>query len=1269
MARIYGAGGGGCFLGATLVRTPTGAAAIETLQPGDLVVSFDDCGALHHARVLKVHIHDGERVTRYKLWGGETLDATPNHWVLNQFNAFVEIGTLGPDDCLVDENGHLRPIVSSEKHGIGTVYNLTVEGHHTFIAGGIRVHNAGLGLGAISGAGGGGGGKGDGGGTPRTPVTAGDSLNSKQYVQILDLLSEGEIQGLKNGAQSIFIDNTPLQNANGTYNFQNVIIETRNGTQDQPFIPGTFDIEEEISVGTVVEYGLPVVRSITDSNVNAIRITITVPQLQVFTNEGDILGTDIGVIISVNYGGGPVPVISDVISGRTGDIYQRDYLINITGPVIISVARDRPDSTDPKLINAFAWSNYTEIIYAKLSYPNSALVWARIDAEQFSSIPSRSYLIRGIKVRIPNGVTVDQTNGRIIYPVDFVWNGTFASAQWCSDPAWILWDLLTATRYGFGDHILTDAEKVSFNGNASKLDKFAFFAASKYASDLVDDGFNGQEPRFSCNVNIQTAEEAYKLINDMCSVMRVMPYWSTGALTISQDKPADTAYLFTLANVTQEGFSYEGASRKTRPTVCVVSYLDLRSRDIAYEVVEDAEGIAKYGVIKTEISAFACTSRGQAYRIGEWLLYSNRYEGEIISFTASIDAGVLVRPGQIIEVADPVRGTNASNVGGYDNGARRGGRISAATTTAITADDATGLTAAGADLSVIMPDGSVETRSISTIVGNVITVITAFSVTPNVNTVWVYQTSNIQTSTWRVLSVAEQDGSNYAISAIAYNASKYDYIERGTALEQRDITDLNKLPTAPRAPIFSEVLYEESGQVLCKLIISWLASIDDDGRTNAVQYLVRWRRLNGNWEQHYVTTQEYVIYDTTPGNYEVLIYGVNTGLRPSAEPARLDVSARGKLIEPTNVQNLTLEQISTNSARLRWDATTDLDVKVGGRVHIRHTSITDGTGSWGGSQDLIPAVPGYSTEAIVPMVEGEYIVKFEDSSGKQSIGEASVVVDLPDPLSALPVIDRREDTTVPPFLGESTNLFYSAAYQALTFGGTGLFDTISNFDLLANLDYYGDIATAGTYVFNEILDLGAKYSLDIRRHLVGGGFYPSDLIDARTDLIDTWTNFESAAAGQANSKICVRTTADDPAGTPTWSDYQEFGNGTFTARAFQFKLDASMSDPAQAYACFELGYKASFQRRIESSVVAEQSGAGTNNVTFDNPFWTGSSVLGGVNSILPSIGITAQNLQSGDYFNVTNVNSSGFEVTFRNSSGTAVDRLFAWSAVGYGKGA
>jgi predicted phage tail protein len=250
----------------------------------------------------------------------------------------------------------------------------------------------------------------------------------------------------------------------------------------------------------------------------------------------------------------------------------------------------------------------------------------------------------------------------------------------------------------------------------------------------------------------------------MCSVFRAMPYWAVGSLTVSQDKPVDPAYLFTLANVTEEGFSYSGSSLKTRPNVAVVSYrfdpsTSKYKRDITYEVVEDAEAIAKYGVVKTELSAFACTSRGQAHRIGEWLLYSERYEGETVTFATSMDAGVIVRPGQVISIADPVKA-----------GARRGGRISSATTTAITVDDATGLTTPGT-ISAVMPAGTVELRTVQSIVGNVITVTSAFHCTRRSTAYGCIETTNIQTSTWRVLGIAEQDGSKYAITALSYNAA------------------------------------------------------------------------------------------------------------------------------------------------------------------------------------------------------------------------------------------------------------------------------------------------------------------------------------------------------------------------------------------------------------------------------------------------------------------------------------------------------------------
>ena len=750
----------------------------------------------------------------------------------------------------------------------------------------------------IAGSGGFGG---KGGGQTYKATTARDGLDSGQYAKIIDLISEGEIQGLKDGYKSIFINNTPLQNADNSYNFQNVSVYTTNGTQNQASIPISNEVESEIGVNTPVLNSLPIVKSITKSNVDAARITISIPQLQSIGDKGDINGTSVQLQIAVQYaGGGFTTVVDDTISGRTGDLYQKDYIVNFTGakPVDIRVTRVTADSADPRLTNAFSWASYTEITYAKLRYPNSALVGLRIDAEQFNNIPSRTYLVRGIKVLIPSNATVDPVNGRLIYAG--IWNGTFGAAAWTTDPCWILWDLLVSTRYGFGDHI-----------QATSLDKWSFYSASQYASALVSDGFGGQEPRFSCNVNIQTQEEAFKLINDLVSVFRAQAYWSTGSLTVTQDKPSDAAYLFTLANVTEGGFSYQNSSKKTRPTVAVVSYLDLSTREIGYEAVEDNPAIAKYGVITTQVSAFACTSRGQASRIGKWLLFAENYESETVAFTASIEAGVVVRPGQIIEIADPMRA-----------GSRRGGRISSATTTVITVDDATGLTTANSPtLSVILSDGTVQSRAVLSIIGKAITVTAAFSSAPLTNSIWVFESTDLQTSTWRVLGVAEQEQSQYAVTAIAYNSSKYAYIEDGAPLQTRDTSNLNEIPDEPTNLQFTEALYSYQSQIRAKVIASWKPVVGVN------QYEVRWRKDFDNWTITRQPSVDFEILDITPGLFEFKIYSLNAAGKPSITALEGSIQALGKTAPPSDVVTFSATLDPDVGVTLNWNPITDLDLQ------------------------------------------------------------------------------------------------------------------------------------------------------------------------------------------------------------------------------------------------------------------------------------------------------------------------------------------------------
>ena len=831
-----GLGGGGCFLGDTLVRTPSGNQRIDTLSQGDLVISFDDCGNFYEATVLKVHVHENEPVVRYLLWGGTHLDATPNHWVLNQFNAFVAIGTLGEDDCLVDENGHLRPIVSRAALPLGTVYNLTVEGHHTFLAGGIRVHNAGLGPGFTSGAGG--KKKSKGGGGSYTPTTSADSLNSAAFVKIIDLLGEGEIEGFPSARnftrdspeyntallKDVFFDKTPVLRASANtaapaatdFNFRNVTLTPRYGTGNQTYIPGFDQARNEKSVGVTVAADAPVTRTITDSDVDRVRITLTFSSLQEFKDNGDIVGSSVNYQIQVAYTGGTFATVVDfTLTGRTGDAYQREQSISISGafPVQVRVVRVTPDATDPKIQNTFAWSSYTEITNAKLAYPYSALVGIEVNAKDFSSIPLRSYRVRGLRIRLPSNATVDYENGRVIY--SGIWDGTFGAAEWCSDPAWCLWDLLTNCRYGF-------------NCAARDLDKFSFYQASVYCNELVDNGLGGQEPRFSCNVSIQNITEAYKLINDMCSVFRAMPYWSVGSIMIAQDRPTDPVYLFNQTNVTEEGFQYTGSSLKTRHTVAIVGYLDLENQEVAYESVEDLEGIARYGVVTAEITAFACTSRSQAYRLGEWLLYTEQYENETVTFKASMDAGINVRPGMVIAISDPTR-----------SGVRRGGRIAAASSTYILIDEvaATNLPLGGSPtILVALTDGTVATKTVTSVSGDRINISGSFDVPPLAGGVFIYNDNSMSSTTWRVLGVQEQNGTEYSINAVSYNSSKYDYIERGRSLVRKTYPPLSvPTPTEPINASTTLAAYEADGQLQNKLLIDW------QGDPTAVEYEVRYR--------------------------------------------------------------------------------------------------------------------------------------------------------------------------------------------------------------------------------------------------------------------------------------------------------------------------------------------------------------------------------------------------------------------------------------------
>ena len=1106
------------------------------------------------------------------------------------------------------------------------------------------------------------------------------ALSSKQFNTIVELLGEGEIEGSATASKAGITDKTSTAyfNAfkkdiflNGTqvlqeaasntapqdsdFNFKDVGFDFRVGTSNQTFIEGISNIETESVIGTTVTTTNPVTHTVTQSNINAVRVTLRFPSMQKFEDNGDINGVEVNLLIkTIENDGTTTTVINDTVEGRSTNAYFRDYLVKLSSttsfPVAIRVERVTADSTDAKLINAFQFNAATNIIFEQNAYPDTAHVALRFNAEQFPRIPKRVYRIRGRKVKIPHNATVNLQTGAITYAGTF--NGSFkGTKEWTTDPAWILYDLLIDTRAGCSIP-------------ESNLDKFSFKTVSEYCGESVDAG-NGDgstEPRFSCNVNITQQQEAYTLINSLCSVMRVMPFYSAGGIAISQDAPKTTSYLFTNANVTEQGFVYAGSSLKTRHTVINVSYFDMTTQEVDIETVEaDAATQTKYGVVVKNIKAFATTSRNQARRLGRWFLYNEQNAGESCSFATTAAAGVLVRCGDVIEISDRLKA-----------GARRGGLLKSVTNTSTVVLDNTNNTdipslGDNPTLSVILPDGTLQERTISAISDATITVSSAFTTAPNQHAPYILETPTLQTTTWRVISVKENEDKSFTITALSHNSGKYAFVEDGTALPTRNITTLTEVKGPPEGLSATEKIVIINGTAVPKIILDW------QPQSGISKYQVQYRANNGDFKTIESPSSNAEIFNTDVGTYDFRVFSFNALGQPSRTAAELTFEAVGKTAPPANITGLTYEPLTDKLARLRWNPPTEADVIAGGKIFIRHTPDTTGNGTFSNATDLVTAVSGNTSSAEIPILAGEVIVRAQDDGGRFSTGETSVIIDPPDPQPALITQTRREDQDNPKFQGTKFNTTFDSVSNSLTLTGVGLFDTITNFDNETSIDFVGGVSPSGTYSFGgtaggTFLDLGGVFALDLKKHMKSQAIFPNDLLDNR-GLIDSLQDFDGTDSVDVNAILEVNVTDDDPSsGGANYKGFQTFANGNFKGRGFKFRTTLTSNDTAQTIQVTELGYTASLQRRTEQNATAIASGAGAKSVTFDHPFFVGTNSLLGANSHLPSVGITALNMASGDIFELTNVSSTGFTVHFKNSSGSSINRNFNFTAVGFGKG-
>jgi predicted phage tail protein len=687
---------------------------------------------------------------------------------------------------------------------------------------------------------------GGGGGTTPPPS---NSLQSVAFATMLDLLCEGEIQGVVNGLQGIYLDGVPVQEGDGTNNFVGATIGWVNGTQSQPYIPGFSAVEATATLGTEVYNSVPVVSQIDNPEADAVVVTLAVGGLSYTDpNTGDVSGTTVVMVVSyLPTGGSWTTALTATFDGYTDSRYERSYRFPLTGtgPWTVKISRTTADSTNADLINPSYVDAVTTVVDTKLAYPNSALVGFQIDARQFSDIPARSYLVQGMIIQVPANYN----------PLDWtytgVWDGSFQLA-YSSNPAWCLYDMLTSDRYGLGLYL-----------NTYEIDTTSMYEIGQYCDELVPDGFGGQQPRFQLNTCISQAKAAYDLVQDLCSVFRGMTYWGAGTVLTTQDAPWQGPMpLFSPANVYGGQFTYAGSMRKDRHTVAYVTFNDPAQQYVqATEYVEDPDGIARYGVRAVSIMAVGCTSRGQASRLGLWQLYSERLDTDQVQFSAGMEAAQLT-PGTIIQIADPIRA-----------GERMGGRIVSGTTSGITLDAPVVLDA-GQTYTLYFNDSTGTQQSVGVVntvtTTNQLTFTTTAPTAPNPGFMWGLSGSNLNTQLFRVINVQESAQNQFDVLAVTYNESKFDGVDFGTTLLIPPISLTLSLvalvPTSWSATPASYLI--APGVIGQKLITSWSG--------NSAQYLFQYQVNGGAWHTVNLKTPAYTITGTTAGDvYDFQVYGLS----------------------------------------------------------------------------------------------------------------------------------------------------------------------------------------------------------------------------------------------------------------------------------------------------------------------------------------------------------------------------------------------------------
>ncbi|MDG4470984.1 phage tail protein [Pseudomonas aeruginosa] len=706
---------------------------------------------------------------------------------------------------------------------------------------------------------------------PRQPVEMPDSVRSIARAKILLALGEGEFDGGVDG-RSIYLDDTPLLAADGSVNFPGVTWEFRPGSVDQEHIAGVPAVENELAVGVELKSDAPWVRAVNNTQLSAVRLRLSWPAIQRQQENGDVVGYRIDYAIDIAVDGGAwQEALKASLDDKSTSRYERSHRVDLPEARSgwqVRVRRLTPNQNNNRVADTMRVEAITEVIDAKLRYPNTALLFVEFDASQFQSIPQISVEARGRRVRVPSNYD-PQTRS-----YSGTWDGSFKSA-WTSNPAWHWYDIVLHKRFGLGRRI-----------DASMVDKWSLYRIAQYCDQSVPDGKGGQEPRFSCNLYLQSRAEAWTVLRDLAAIFRGMSYWSGAEMVAVSDMPEDEAYTFSPSNTVRgddgSHFNYSSSRQRDRHTLALVNYDNpgngYQSQPVA---VNNDRAQRRYGISQLEITAIGCTSEGEAQRRGQWALLTEELEQDAVTFRTGMDGRGLA-PGKIIAVADPVK-----------SGKQIGGRLSAVDGRALTLDRDVEARP-GDRLLVNLPNGKAEARSVQSVVGRVLTVTAAYSETPRPQGQWALQSNSLTTQRFRIMSITRPEDNLFEITALQHNASKFDAIDNGARIELPPVTSIPPGVQAPpqnvRIKAFTKV---DQGLAVTSLSASW------DAAPNAVAYEAEWRKDSGNWVR--VPRTSALGFDVPgiyAGRYLVRVRALNVMEVGSVYASSVETALEGKTTPP-----------------------------------------------------------------------------------------------------------------------------------------------------------------------------------------------------------------------------------------------------------------------------------------------------------------------------------------------------------------------------------